>query len=59
MAALFNQLHAPANPRAPIWLGDNSSVMKRVVERLYACSPRMLTDVGGIPAHGDQLVVRF
>ena len=22
----------------PIWLGDNSSVMKRVVERLYACS---------------------
>ncbi|MFG2848585.1 flavodoxin family protein [Kitasatospora sp. NPDC048296] len=22
----------------PIWLGDNSSVLKRVVERLYACS---------------------
>ena len=22
----------------PIWLGDNSSVMKRVTERLYACS---------------------
>ncbi|MFE6848670.1 flavodoxin family protein [Streptomyces sp. NPDC057686] len=22
----------------PIWLGDNSSVMKQVVERLYACS---------------------
>ena len=22
----------------PIWLGDNSSVMKRVVERLYGCS---------------------
>lgn len=22
----------------PIWLGDNSSVMKRVIERLYACS---------------------
>jgi hypothetical protein len=26
--------------------------MQRVNERLYACSPRMLTDVGGIPAHG-------
>jgi multimeric flavodoxin WrbA len=22
----------------PIWLGDNSSIMKRVIERLYACS---------------------
>jgi multimeric flavodoxin WrbA len=22
----------------PIWLGDNSSVMKQVIERLYACS---------------------
>ena len=22
----------------PIWLGDNSSVMKRVIERLYACA---------------------
>lgn len=22
----------------PIWLGDNSSVMKRVIERLYSCS---------------------
>lgn len=22
----------------PIWLGDNSSVMKRLIERLYACS---------------------
>jgi hypothetical protein len=22
----------------PIWLGDNSSVMKTVIERLYACS---------------------
>lgn len=22
----------------PIWLGDNSSVMKRIIERLYACS---------------------
>ncbi|TLG15692.1 flavodoxin family protein [Nocardia cyriacigeorgica] len=25
----------------PIWLGDNSSVMKRVVERLYACSSQL------------------
>ena len=40
----------------PIWLGDNSSVMKRVIERLYACShlARMLKDAGGIPAHGNQ-----
>ena len=22
----------------PIWLGDNSSVTKQVIERLYACS---------------------
>lgn len=25
----------------PIWLGDNSSVMKRVIERLYACSSQL------------------
>ena len=25
----------------PIWLGDNSSVMKRVVERLYGCSSQL------------------
>lgn len=29
----------------PIWLGDNSSVMKRVIERLYALS-RELNDKG-------------
>lgn len=29
----------------PIWLGDNSSVMKRVIERLYALSG-MLNDAG-------------
>jgi multimeric flavodoxin WrbA len=29
----------------PIWLGDNSSVTKRVVERLYACSS-LLNDAG-------------
>src|SRR5215469_3428945 len=29
----------------PIWLGDNSSVMKRVIERLYACS-HLLNDAG-------------
>jgi multimeric flavodoxin WrbA len=29
----------------PIWLGDNSSVMKRVIERLYACSS-LLNDNG-------------
>jgi multimeric flavodoxin WrbA len=25
----------------PIWLGDNSSVMKRVIERLYGCSSKL------------------
>ncbi len=25
----------------PVWLGDNSSVMKRVIERLYACSSEL------------------
>ena len=25
----------------PIWLGDNSSVMKRVIERLYGCSAEL------------------
>ena len=34
----------------PIWLGDNSSVMERVIERLGA----MLKRAGGIPAHGNQ-----
>ncbi|GAA5018212.1 flavodoxin family protein [Actinopolymorpha pittospori] len=29
----------------PIWLGDNSSVMKRVIERLYGCSS-LLNDKG-------------
>ena len=29
----------------PIWLGDNSSVIKRVIERLYACT-HLLNDAG-------------
>jgi multimeric flavodoxin WrbA len=29
----------------PIWLGDNTSVMKKVIERLYACSS-LLNDRG-------------
>lgn len=28
----------------PIWLGDNSSVMKRVIERLYGCSGSLNDD---------------
>jgi multimeric flavodoxin WrbA len=28
----------------PVWLGDNSSVMKRVIERLYACSSELNDD---------------
>ena len=35
----------------PIWLGDNSSVMKRVIERLYGCSS-MLNDAGQYAFYG-------
>ena len=35
----------------PIWLGDNSSVTKRVIERLYACSG-MLNDAGQYAYYG-------
>jgi multimeric flavodoxin WrbA len=35
----------------PIWLGDNSSVMKRVIERLYACSSE-LNDAGQYAYYG-------
>lgn len=35
----------------PIWLGDNSSVMKRVIERLYACSS-ILNDNGQYAFYG-------
>ena len=35
----------------PVWLGDNSSVMKRVVERLYGCSG-MLNDAGQYAYYG-------
>src|SRR4029453_1592754 len=37
----------------PIWLGDNSSVTKRVVERLYACSS-LLNDAGHAPGGAAQ-----
>ena len=35
----------------PIWLGDNSSVMKRIIERLYACS-HLLNDAGQYAYYG-------
>ena len=35
----------------PIWLGDNSSVMKKVIERLYACSS-LLNDAGQYAYYG-------
>ncbi len=35
----------------PIWLGDNSSVMKRVIERLYACS-HLLNQAGQYACYG-------
>jgi multimeric flavodoxin WrbA len=35
----------------PIWLGDNSSVTKQVIERLYACS-HLLNDAGQYAYYG-------
>jgi multimeric flavodoxin WrbA len=35
----------------PIWLGDNSSVMKRVIERLYACAS-LLNEEGQYAYYG-------
>ncbi|HET7327477.1 MAG TPA: NAD(P)H-dependent oxidoreductase [Nocardioidaceae bacterium] len=35
----------------PIWLGDNSSVMKRVIEWLYGCSS-LLNDAGQYACYG-------
>ncbi|MGV1008274.1 MAG: flavodoxin family protein [Dermatophilaceae bacterium] len=35
----------------PIWLGDNSSVMKQVIERLYACSS-LLNEAGQYAYYG-------
>lgn len=35
----------------PIWLGDNSSEMKKVIERLYACS-HLLNDAGQYAYYG-------
>jgi multimeric flavodoxin WrbA len=35
----------------PIWLGDNSSVMKQVIERLYACSS-LLNEAGQYSYYG-------
>ena len=35
----------------PIWLGDNSSVMKQVIERLYACS-HLLNPAGQYAYYG-------
>jgi multimeric flavodoxin WrbA len=35
----------------PIWLGDNSSVMKKVIERLYGCS-HLLNEAGQYAYYG-------
>jgi len=35
----------------PIWLGDNSSITKRIIERLYACSAE-LNDAGQYAYYG-------
>ena len=35
----------------PIWLGDNSAVTKRLIERLYACS-NLLNDAGQYAYYG-------
>jgi multimeric flavodoxin WrbA len=40
----------------PIWLGDNSSVTKKVIERLYACAPTCSTTPGSTPTTGGSAV---
>jgi len=44
--AIFRTVHAAdiLVIAGPIWLGDNSSVTKRVIERLYACSSELNSD---------------
>ena len=52
--ALYRDLVLPADILVicgPIWLGDNSSVTKRVIERLYACS-HLLNEAGQYAYYG-------
>jgi len=52
--ALYRDLVLPADILVicgPIWLGDNSSVTKRVIERLYACS-HLLNGAGQYAYYG-------
>lgn len=53
MAALYERIIAAdiLVLVGPIWLGDNSSVMKAVIERLYGCSG-MLNDAGQYAYYG-------
>ena len=52
--AIYRDLVLPADIlvlAGPIWLGDNSSVTKRIVERLYGCS-HLLNDAGQYAYYG-------
>jgi hypothetical protein len=52
--ALYRDCVVPADIlviAGPIWLGDNSSVTKKVIERLYACS-HLLNDAGQYAYYG-------
>src|SRR5579884_2193699 len=52
--ALYRDRVVPADIlviAGPIWLGDNSSITKKVIERLYACS-HLLNDAGQYAYYG-------
>ncbi|GIJ65083.1 flavodoxin family protein [Virgisporangium aurantiacum] len=52
--AIYRDLVLPADIlviAGPIWLGDNSSVTKQVIERLYGCS-HLLNDAGQYAYYG-------
>ena len=52
--ALYRDAVLPADIlviAGPIWLGDNSSVTKKIIERLYACS-HLLNDAGQYAYYG-------
>ena len=49
---IYRDLVVPADIliiAGPIWLGDNSSVTKQVIERLYGCSHLLNDDKRGVP----------
>jgi multimeric flavodoxin WrbA len=57
--AIYRELVAPADIvilAGPIWLGDQSSLTRKIVERLYAYSAELDGKAGGVVTTGDQPV---